>query len=417
MKKIIASASMVAVGTAGLQAAYAPGLTRTETTKPWTVSAAARGFYDDNYLTAPSKDKRDSWGFELAPSVGVNLTEAQTFFSADYLFTAKYYDDRSNDKWDTFHQFDASLAHRFTERYDIEVLETFVYSDEPELVDNNLGAPLRDDSNAYRNTATVNFNAMLTERLGAAIGYVNNYYNYEQGGPGSRSALLDRIDQVFRVDGRYQVRENTIGVIGTRFGYEDYTSDDLLYPGVPNKFQGDYQNNYDFWLYGGADTRFTPKLTGSFRIGAQYTDYDNANKDNISPFIDNSLTYNYQSDCYARLGVRHFRNATDIAFDPANLNRDPTLDQESTSFYGEVKHKITPKITGGLVTQFQISEFNGGTYNSDKDLYFLMGANLDYQINQFLTAEVAYNLDRLDSDLSGRSFTRNRVFFGVRAKY
>jgi hypothetical protein len=30
---------------------------------------------------------------------------------------------------------------------------------------------------------------------------------------------------------------------------------------------------------------------------------------------------------------------------------------------------------------------------------------------------LGYNYDRLDSDLAFRSFTRNRVYFGVRATY
>ena len=43
--------------------------------------------------------------------------------------------------------------------------------------------------------------------------------------------------------------------------------------------------------------------------------------------------------------------------------------------------------------------------------------NLTYEINRFLAAEAGYNYDRLDSDLSFRSFTRNRVYVGLRASY
>ena len=51
MKKIIASVGLVAAGAASVQAQYAPGLTSQEMTKPWSLSASLRGFYDDNYLT------------------------------------------------------------------------------------------------------------------------------------------------------------------------------------------------------------------------------------------------------------------------------------------------------------------------------------------------------------------------------
>ena len=65
MKKLIASAGLVALGTAGLHAAYAPGLTEQQTSKPWTVSASLRGFYDDNITTASiSTNRQESFGFD-----------------------------------------------------------------------------------------------------------------------------------------------------------------------------------------------------------------------------------------------------------------------------------------------------------------------------------------------------------------
>ena len=47
----------------------------------------------------------------------------------------------------------------------------------------------------------------------------------------------------------------------------------------------------------------------------------------------------------------------------------------------------------------------------------LVGVNLSYEINKFLSAEAGYNFDRLDSDLDQRSFTRNRVYVGIRGSY
>jgi hypothetical protein len=38
-------------------------------------------------------------------------------------------------------------------------------------------------------------------------------------------------------------------------------------------------------------------------------------------------------------------------------------------------------------------------------------------LNPNLALEAGYNWDKLDSDLSGRSYTRNRVYAGIRASY
>jgi len=45
-----------------------------------------------------------------------------------------------------------------------------------------------------------------------------------------------------------------------------------------------------------------------------------------------------------------------------------------------------------------------------------LGVNCSYQVNTFISADAGYNYDRLDSEI-GRSFTRNRIYFGLRATY
>ena len=53
MKKIVSAAGMAALGVVGLHAAAGDGLTRMETSKPWSLKANLRGFYDDNVFTTP----------------------------------------------------------------------------------------------------------------------------------------------------------------------------------------------------------------------------------------------------------------------------------------------------------------------------------------------------------------------------
>ena len=79
MKKFIASAGIIAVGAAGLHAENVAGLTPQQTTKPWSVSAALRGFYDDNYATQPNAFKQGSTGVELSPTLGWNMPGETTY--------------------------------------------------------------------------------------------------------------------------------------------------------------------------------------------------------------------------------------------------------------------------------------------------------------------------------------------------
>ncbi len=90
MKKLITSAGIVALGVSAAHAATGPTLTAIERSKPWTVSAALRGFYDDNYTTSPSEFKRGSFGFEVSPSASLNLALDPTFIGASYEYYLRY---------------------------------------------------------------------------------------------------------------------------------------------------------------------------------------------------------------------------------------------------------------------------------------------------------------------------------------
>jgi uncharacterized protein (PEP-CTERM system associated) len=143
------------------------------------------------------------------------------------------------------------------------------------------------------------------------------------------------------------------------------------------------------------------------RLGAQFTDYSNADEDSVTPYTDARLTWTYNPGSYLQLGIIHTLNQTDVS----------ALDQESTVVFGTINHRITPKLTGSVLGQFQNSEFNKGVFDRRTDQLFLAGVNFNYQINPYLSFDAGYNYDRLDSEIGGRSYTRNRVFIGIRATY
>ena len=89
MKKLLTSAGLVAFSVSSIQAAYSPSLSDMERSKPWSLSAALRGFYDDNYTTAPNSTKRDSFGFEVSPSASLNLPLDQTFVGLKYEYSLR----------------------------------------------------------------------------------------------------------------------------------------------------------------------------------------------------------------------------------------------------------------------------------------------------------------------------------------
>ena len=433
MKKTITSAGLLILGAATLHAqrtsyAPAPGLTSTELTKPWSISASLRGFYDDNYATQPSRiggvknpAKDEAFGFEVSPSATFRWTLPQTYLGLSYRYGLQWYEGRPGRNYDQLHEAEAKLSHSFTERHKLEVSDRFVSAQEPELLDPAAGR-LRTRGDNIHNLGNINFSADLTDQAGISVGYTNHYYDYDDSfKPGnataSYSALLDRVEHLAHVNLRWQAAPETTAIVGYQYGVVDYTSNENLFPGVPGStILGKDRDNDSHYVFLGVDHNLNSKLQASARVGAQFTQYDHfTHEDTISPYADASLTYAYSpTGSYAMLGVRHARNATDVA---NNLGTIPNLDQETTTVYGSINHKFTAKLTGSALATVMFSDFQGGGVDNKSELFLLTGVNLTYDINKYLAAEVGYNFDRLDSDIVFRSYTRNRVYIGLRASY
>ncbi|MDB6024873.1 MAG: hypothetical protein JWM68_1096 [Verrucomicrobiales bacterium] len=419
MKRILIVAGLIAVAVNALHAAYTPGLSAMEKAKKWSVSASVRGFYDDNYTTSPKGFAQSSFGFEVSPSASLNIPLEQTFFGASYIYSLKYYQDRADKHQasaDHSHQFGAKLDHAFSERYKMTLSETFVVAQEPEIL-NALGTvtvPLRLNGNNIRNTAAADFTAQMTELMGLQFAYQNNYYDYDQSGPGSYSAALDRMEHLASANLRYQWQRPTVLIAGYQFGLVNYLSNDSLVTAGPF-VSPEIRDNRSHYLFIGADHSFNQQLNAAVRVGARYTDYYEAGGNSITPYADGNLTYTYAPGSYLQAGVRHDRSQTDVL---------TTLDQEATTVYVAITHRITSLLTGNVLGQYQHSSFNEKTVTTlpgskGSDNYFVASVNLAYRIDRagHWLAETGYNYDKLNSDLPFRAYTRNRVYIGIRATY
>jgi hypothetical protein len=439
MKKIVASVGLVALGASGLQAAGASGITA-EVSKPWSISATLRGFYDDNINSAPNdlnlgSYKRDSFGFEVSPSVSLILPMEQGSLTANYTYGYKYYDNpllntTSHDV--QTHVFNLGFDHAFSERYQVSLKDSFVIGQEPDVLraGNAMETFQTISGDNMRNAGAINFDGAITRELGYQIGYGNNWYDYANDGPtvdpvtggvtASTAGLLNRIENIPHIDLRWQIQPQTVGVLGYQFRGVNYNSGEVIAGSIvpPTPYvQSDIRNSMSHYGYVGMDHTFRPDLTGSFRVGVNYSDYynDPTTQSQVSPYILANLRYTYAVESFFELGLTTDRNATDVLGSSAD---GYTMDQQSTVVYASVTHAITPKLFGTIIGQYQYSTFNGGQYNNQAENFYSAGVNLEYRFNRYFGAHVGYNFDALDSDLGGiRNFDRNRVFIGVSARY
>lgn len=428
MKRILTSAGLAATAVAGIPTTLAADGEYVDTSRWWHVSAAVRGFYDDNYNTAPSGREDESWGFEFRPQLDLNYSNGPTSATFMALYSLRWYEGRPDDEIDQTIMIDAGLDHRFSDINGLRINDSFAWTSEPTLLEQGgvITQPIRSDNTNFRNRGEIAYDHQFSPIFGIEVGYRNLWYDYEEEGPGSYSALLDRLEHLIRLETRWICNPELTFIVGYWYEQVDFQSDDSIYPSAifATPVDPEIRNSRSHYGVLGADYEATSQLTFSIRAGPQLTEYPDLpgedEDDEWNGFGDLSATYEYLPGSSVRGGVHYGKNRTDLVGAPVLGDDDipiVTVDQDTIAGYVSINHRITPRLLGRAMGQAQFGEFDGGQYDGDGEGYYIAGLALSYELTKFLALEGGYNFDRLDSDINGRSFTRNRVFFGVRGTY
>ena len=377
--------------------------------KVWEVTASLRGFYDDNYTTSPDELAEESWGIEVSPGINFTLGEGTDMeFSAGYAFGMRYYEDRESDNEDYGHELGISLDKKFSDTSVLLLSNGLVVAQEPEIL--NGGTPLRIEGDNLRNTFAARYRRILSGSTGVDIGYGNSIFDYEEQ---YHSALLDRSYNEVSLDVFYGMAE-TEYYAGYRYSSTDFEGDVLQVPGLV--FNPAARSNHAHAGYVGARHQLDKNILANVRAGVQNIDYYDFDlmpglipEDESSPYVDARMEWEYAEGSKLVAGATLARGATDLQ----------AADQEISSVYAQLLHKISGRVHGTLTGRFQDAEISGGGEGLDgkEESLLLLGASLTYAVADNIWAEVSYNYDELDSDVPYRSFERNYLSVGIGTTY
>jgi hypothetical protein len=449
MKRIVASVGLIALGASALQTASGQAIGSPDTTKPWSIAATLRGFYDDNPGTVPndvSIPNRGSFGFEVSPSAALTWALEQTTINIGFLYSFKYYDTKppgSAEHDDQTFSFSGEIKHQFSERVKAAVSDSFVIGQEPDVLraGNTFSTFQRLSGDNIRNFGSVSLDTQVTRTFGLGFGYDNSFYDYKDkdpklGGPDefgnpvivpSNAGALNRIEQRAHLEGSFLIQPETKLLLGYQFSSYNYTGDELIGGevtpfGIANAVVSNDRNNREHTFYVGAEHAFTPELTGSIRAGASYTDYynDPFSNPNWTPYVNASMRYAYAPRSSVEFGFSYDRAATSVVGVDASAGTF-VLDSEAAVVFASVVHSLTPQLFANIIGQFQNTMYNGGLYDGMSEQYYLFGLDLEYRFTPFFSGHVGYNYDRLQSHevalVGNRTYDRNRVYIGITASY
>jgi len=421
MKNIFTTAGVAALAVAGFQATCSAQSVTVDDSKWWQVSASLRGFYDDNYTIAPKPYDRESFGFEVRPGFDVGHKGEQHLVKFGAVYSGRWFEDRDKDPWDHGVMTDLTGEYQLTENHVLRAVDNFSWTSEPTLLDRgSVVTLLRADGTNLRNLGDLNYTGQLTPLFGLSVGYLNTFYDFEQEGAGSYSALLDRVEHMIKGETRWTISPTLAGVLGYWYEMVGFTDDEVI-GGPGSTLKSDSRDSHSHFMVGGLDYTVSPHCFISVRGGAQNVIYDNVpgEPDEWNPFGDVSSTFEYAEGSFFRVGFKYGRNRTDFPGQYGAITGydQITYDQETATGYGVINHKLTEKLTARASGQLQYGTFQGGGLDSQAECLYIVGATLVYDLSQYLALEGGYNYDRVDSDDAYRTYSRNRVFLGVRGQF
>jgi len=448
MKKIFVSAGIAAIGAMSLHAdEYAPDVTAMDASKVWSVNGTLRGFYDDNYATAPNGQKEGSAGFEFSPALSVIVPLQQTELGLRYTYGLYYYQQRENqgtDPIDQSHEADLWIDHAFTERLEGKLEDTFTSQQNPQLSSGPTALPYRAGGNNIQNTATATLHTEWTMLFSDDLGYQNTYVHYDQHGattasfpvppatvpPGVVSGatyggLLDQDGNSIYLNLNYQYLPDLSFLVGYQFQLVNYLGNEPIAPNPLNATQFYYSNNrdqYSHTAYLGGQYTAIENLSLSVQAGFQYSDnfnlpsFDGQSSGSLQPYASIALTYTYMQGDYAQIGFTQSESSSATA-NPNVQNGSLTLYSEASVLYATINHQITPSLLASIVGHYQYSSFVSGNDDGGGQNWYSVGLNLSYTFNPHLSAEAGYNFDYLTAAGPLPGYTRNQVYLGVTATY
>ena len=362
--------------------------------------AGADMIYDDNIL--PGGDTKDA-SFAINPSIALSsrATTPQTVWDIKGLLGFIYYFDKpigaGGDDINSQSRVTADLLHNFSERVRFVNHSLVAYELEPTY---SYGYATSRVLGAYTTWSTDNaVGYRFTERIGNYFGCRLTNTTY------SDAEDNDRFNWELYSQFRYQLSPQT--VLTPEYRYSQLESSGAA---------SDSTNHY--FTFGG-EREFSSNLKGVASAGLQYREVDQGDSSS-SPYLQIAINAQVNKDFTVRAYTRYGIEAYDTVIGPVEFDDKRTLRIGLSSDYA-ISQSLSLK--GGvdyIPSSFEKGRSLTGNPGSISDRYEnLLNAyvGLTVEINDIFSISSFYNYTNSSSDVSGRSYDRNRISVGANAKF
>ncbi len=267
-------------------------------------------------------------------------------------------------------------------KYDLFKLDhTFVHADESQSFDDEFGR----NNGRYSyidNRIKASYKREFSEDFALITGYENRIYNP------SRSSLRDSMQNSVALQGDWAMGTHT-----TLRGFYHLTHHDF----DPGTVAWVHQ------LAGGVRRLITKTLYLDTRLGVNWIrDFQDDSQAGL--IFDAQLTNELTDQTQTLLQFKH----------ETTVNSSTPDVFESWRIQGGLKHDVSRRLQASAAAFYGEGEYDRTNLKDQ-----LVGARIgvEYEVAEDIDASLGYNLTVVDSTGASRSYTKNRILFGVKAKF
>jgi len=382
---------------------------------PLQISATVSGGYDDNVSTAHTNKQSSAFA-------GANAILDYTFGDPRLQLVLNggggltyYFSHISNQDYDIDLKGALGITYKASPRLTLGGSLLVDYLTEPSF--QYTGGLNSRNGNYLYTTDRAFLQYAWTQRFATRTSYTFEAYNYDKN---TVAVFSNRVSNLFGNEFRFQWLPTTSLIAEYRYGIITYEHEgDVVIPAQFNIFGMQIappvrleQDSTTHYALVGFDHAFNPRLSATFRGGAQFRSYDN-DGDRTAPYFESNVNY--------ALGRR-----TSVSWVSHYGIEEPDLpsSQNRTTFRSglQTKFSLTSR-TSAAVDLFYVHDdyhsLNAGlsTAPAFSEDTFDAGLTLRYGITGLLGVQVGYHYTDVTSDVAAREYSRNRVSGGVNVTF
>jgi hypothetical protein len=361
------------------------------TNSPFKISLSTDVGYNNNVFTTHADPIGSAYN-DLNLGIASHVGNQRARLDADLALGFAYYWDVPGRPVEPNDFLNLNFSYQLTPRMVLTLSSNLAYQAQPNLA--IVGAAAQNVGNYFFGSNQISLGYLWTRRVSTVTSYNLTSYLYENS---FEATQQNRFQHLIGEQLRFMLFP-TVTLVGEyRYLFISYETPNTVSNGAANA------DSYSHFLLAGADSTLSPRLSTTFRGGAEFRTYITPGATETTyPYAESTLGYEYQPSSFIQWHNRLGLEQSDFAIGQYR-------DVFRTGI--RVDHTLGKKMKAGASIYYSYNQYNQPFAFAENDID--ANAALSYSIYRSLSIQAGYTFTRVISEIVFRDYSRSKIFLGA----